>query len=318
MRRAALAALLALAASAPLSAGWFRPAGDSLASDRKLFDAGKYAAVIADLSPERMQRLRGDDLDRAYLMLAESLQQSGSLDKALGVYQLGVRLFPNDLRLLTELAVLLHQAGLHEQAEPLFEKVLQIHPNNAAAHLGLAEIDAALGLFDDSADHYEKALETLGRQPDVWRAYAELLLRMRELKTAELAAGKALELSPGDEAAQIDLAQILRAQGRLPEALAKVEAILARQPGRADLLDMRGLWLLEAARFDDALAAANAALDKDERDPLAHWIRARVELKADRYNDAVSDLRAAAAQPKTAPFVARASAALLERLQGAK
>src|SRR5581483_1961137 len=105
---------------------------------------------------EKVSQLPVSDQRQGYLMLGTSFQRTGQLDKALGVYQVGVKLFPRDLRLLTELGSLLHAAGLEEQAEPLFKKVISIHPNNAAAQLGLAEINHALGFLDVSAEHYEK------------------------------------------------------------------------------------------------------------------------------------------------------------------
>lgn len=312
-----LGAALLLAAAAPAGAFWLSRARSALTAENKLFAQGKYAQVAAALSPERMQQLDKPDLERAYLILAESLERQGRLDQALGVYQVGVKLFPRDLRLLTELAFLLHNAGLEQQAKPLFEKVLRIHPNNASANLGLAEIDGALGFLDRSAQHYEHALETMASQPGVWRDYAEVLYDMRDYKTAELAARKALALAADDDDAQIDLALILRAEGRLPEALAALEQVLARRPDRVEVSLLRGLWLLEAGRYDDAAQAAQAALKRDPQDPLARWLRARVELKADRYNEAVEDLQAAAAA-KGSPFVAKAAGALLERLQGGR
>jgi tetratricopeptide (TPR) repeat protein len=140
----------------------------------------------------------------------------GHLDNALGVYQLGVQLYPKDLNLLTELGLLLHRSKLEEQAEPMFQKVLKIHPNNAAAHIGLGEIDHALGFLERSAEHYEKALETMSDHAGIWADYAEVLISARDYKTGELAARRALLLSENADA-RVDLARALRGEGRLDE-----------------------------------------------------------------------------------------------------
>lgn len=289
-----------------------------LKAEREAFEAGRHADVVALLTPERVQRLKRRDLREAYAYLAGSYERLGELDKALGVYQIAVRLFPRDLPLLTQLGFLLHRTGLEEQARPLFDRVLAIHPNNAAANLGLAEIDAKLGFLARSADHYEKALDEIER-PDVWRGYAEVLLAARDTKTAELAGERSLKLARDPETLLV-LAKTRRADGRLPAAFETLDEALATNGWpRADEAKLqKAVWLLEAARFDEAAALAEAALARDQADPLARWVRARVSLKRDRYNQAVRDLEAAASEKKRAPFVASAAEALLKTLGGAK
>lgn len=311
-------ALAALLSAAPASAGLFASRlSDPLEGPKKLFDAGKYAEVIAKLSPEAMQRLRGGDLKNAYLYLAESHEKTGRLEKAIGVYQLAATLYPRDAEVLTRLASLLHQAGLEEQAEPLYQKILKLKPDSAAAHLGLAEIDHSLGFLDRSAQHYEKTLEAMETAAAVWRDYAQVLLERRDLKTAELAIQRSLSLGPDDDSAVL-LAFIQRAQSRLDEALQTLEAVLAQAPKRTELTLTRALWLIEAGRHAPALAAVESVLKETPDDPLARWIRARLHLKADRANLALRDLEAAAAASRRAPFVAEAASALLAQLKAGR
>ncbi|MDE2237923.1 MAG: tetratricopeptide repeat protein, partial [Elusimicrobia bacterium] len=261
-----------------------------------------------------LQKLRGADQQDGYYYLGLSYERLGRLDKALGVYQLGVKLFPRDINLLTQLAMLLHTSGLEEQAEPLFQKVLAIHPNNAAAHLGLAQIDHSLGFLDLSVAHYQKALETMGDNPAVWREYSEVSLDRRDYATAEQAARRALALS-SDPDGMLDLARALRASGRLDQAIATLDLAAQRFPRRRDLSLARALWRLEEGRYDEALPLAQALLAAPDPPALAYWIRARVELKRDGYQAAVADLRSAAAsEGDDSSFVAAASEKLLALL----
>ncbi|MBI3551988.1 MAG: tetratricopeptide repeat protein [Elusimicrobia bacterium] len=309
--------LLALALATPARAGLWGPMGDPLAGPKSLFESRKYAEVIAALTPDFLQKLKRDRLAQAYLYLGLSYQWTGSLGSALSTYQVAVKLFPKDLNLLSELATLLHQSGLDEQAQPLFQRVLSIHPNNARAHLGLAEIDRRLGLLESSAEHYETALEIMTDQAPIWRDYAEVLLASRDLKTAELAISRALQLSP-DADSRIDLAFIQRVAGRLDEALASLDEALREDPSRNDAALAKGLWCLEAERFHDAKLAASARFKIDPEDPLARWIAARVELREGRTNEALKDLRVAAEGGRRARFVAEAAKDLLSKLEARK
>lgn len=309
MRRLAL--LLALWVS-PAEAGLFGPRLDPLRHNQQAFDAGRYREVIADLSPDKMQKYRGHDLRHAMILLGESHARLGRREEALGIYQLGVKLFPSDTLLLTYLAQLQHAAGLEEQAKPLYEKILTMHPENALAHQGLAEIDRALGFLDRSAEHYEKALEDLGFLAKVWRDYAEVLYEQRDYLTAEPAIRKALALSP-DVDSYIDLALIRRAQGATEEAIEILQK-LEDAGTRVDLRLTLALWQLEASRYDDARRSVEALLKADGQLPLARYIRARLELKAGRKEAAIKDLEVAAAGKDT-PFLSKTCAKLLEKLR---
>jgi tetratricopeptide (TPR) repeat protein len=308
MRAAALALLLC---GAPARAALF---GGSVEGPRRHFEAGRYDEVVRELGDAAaLQRLRRRAQRQGYFYLGLAYERLGRVDKALGVFQLGVKLHPRDINLLSQLGRLLHGLGLEEQADPIFRRVLVIHPNNAAAHLGLGEIDHALGFLDRSLEHYDRALETMGGEPTVWRSYAEVLLSARDHKTAELAASRSLQLRD-DARAAFALAAAQRGQDRLDEALGTLTAALERFPDRDDLALARATWLLEARRYDEALAASERLVAAAEPPPLAYWIRARVRLKRDQYRAAVHDLRSAAALERRSPFVAAASRELLRQL----
>ncbi|MDD5627528.1 MAG: tetratricopeptide repeat protein [Elusimicrobia bacterium] len=307
MRTALLAALLAAAAPAW---GLWGSRSETIKNLQRQFGAGRYEEVIAALYPDGLLKLRGDDLRRGYALLAASYEVTGRLDKSLSTYQVAARLYPRDRDFQERLAMLLHRSGLEEQAQPVYEKLLRLDPDNALGHLGLAEIDHALGFLDRSADHYEKALEGLPQRGDLWREYGEELYDARDYRTAELAVRRALALDPGDAEAGLDLALILRAAGRVDEALATLEG--PARSRQAEALRARALWLMEAGRAAEAEAAAKALLQAAPGDPLGLYVRARLELKAGRRAQAQSWLRQAAAQADSAPFTAKVCAALAE------
>jgi len=81
-----------------------------------------------------------------------------------------------------------------------------------------------------------------------------------DLKTALAAASKAVELSPGKEAARLHLAGLLRSGGDLDGAIAQYREALASQPDSLEAKTRLGRALAEKGRFDEAVSILVAAV----------------------------------------------------------
>ncbi len=284
-----LAAFLLLAAPARAWRLWGEPSDGKIRPVQALADARKHAAVVAALTPEFLQTLRGTDLRQAYVLRGDSLDRLGREDEALGDYQLGVKLFPKNVDLLTRQGDLLHRNGLDEQARVFYLKAIIYEPKHFGAQLGLAEIDRRLGFLDRSASHYELALETLDGRADVWRSYVETLLAQRDWTTADLAIERALALDPQNSEGHVLTALSRRAQGDLTGALAALDDALSKG---ADVGARRAkaLWLIEADRPTEALAEADLVLKESPGDAAALWARARAQLALGQNAKALAEL----------------------------
>lgn len=313
MNRTLSLALLFLIPS-QLHASWhfFQIHPDPLKAEQTFFKEGRYEKVISLLGHGHVQYYRDKNLARAYFYLGQSYEYTNHLGKALGIYELGANLFPNNLSLLSALALLLHRAGLEEEAHPLFEKILLARPKNAEAHLALAEIDAHLGSLKRSADHYQKTLAVIPENADIWRHYAELLLRLRDYEKADQAAQKSLSLSPNPKTL-MDICLIENAQGQIDLALKNINSSSIRIAYGFKALRLKGLWLLEARRYSDAASVATTVIKENPDDPIAHWIKAQISLKAGKFIKAREELEEVEDQ-REAPFAAEAAKTLLKSL----
>jgi len=311
VKRASLCALTLLLAAGPARAWrlWGEPSDRKIRPVQELSDARKPAEVLAALTPQFMQTLRGTDLRQAYVLMGDNLTILRRPDQALSTYQLGVSLFPKNVDLLTRQAGLLHDAGLNEQAKPLFLKALQFEPQHFGAHKALAEIEMSLGFPDRAAEHYEIALEVLEKRADVWRDYAEVLLSLGDSKTALLAIERALALEPSSKDLLVLKAFILRVAGDHAGAVNCLDLALAQGAG-AGARRAKALWLLEAGRREDAASEAEKVLAEAPGDAAALWVLARGHLAAGRPGKAVEALTLAAGSAKRDSFSLRAATAL--------
>lgn len=314
-RRLLLPALLLLALPARAWRLWGEPSDKKIRPVQALFDARKPAEALAALTPDFIQTLRGTDLRQAYVLKGDSLDQLGRVDEALGVYQLGVKLFPHNVDLLTRQGDLLHRTGLDEQARALYLKAIVYEPKHFGAQLGLAEIDRRFGFLERSASHYEIALETLDKRADVWRSYSETLLAQRDWATAELALARAIALEPDDVEGYVLTGFARRAQGDLPGALKALDDAFARGAG-VGARRARALWLVESGRYEEALDEAGRILADEPGDAVAQWTRARVELAKGLPAKASLELSALSA-PARRDFPAQAARRLREALTAA-
>lgn len=287
----ALLLLLLLAAPARAWRLFGEPSDGKVRPAQKLNDDDKPREVLAALTPEFIQTLRGTDLRQAYILLGDNNDRLGRPDEAVSDYQLGVSLFPKNVDLLSRLGLILHRESLDEQAKPLLLRVLAIEPRHGPAHLGLAEIDRKLGFLDRSAGHYEVALEAMDKRADLWREYAEVLLALRDFKTADLAIRKSLSLEPKSPGAHVLLAFARRAQGDLDGAIDDLDEAAGLGAG-VGALRAKALFLLEGGKLDEARAAAEDVLQQVPGDGAALWVRARAKLARGDDAGALKDLAA--------------------------
>jgi TolB-like protein/Tfp pilus assembly protein PilF len=159
----------------------------------------------------------------------------------------------------------------YERAIVLYEQALAIEPEYTAAWVGLGNtyVSQASGGFRPVDEGNRLAREAANRalsiDPDNAEAYATLS-SIADVYENDLAAAarhleRALELDPTNTNILITAAGLASSLGRLDEAIALQEYVVARDPVNPSGHSTLGVYYLFAGRLDESIASSRTALD---------------------------------------------------------
>ncbi len=140
------------------------------------------------------------------------------------------------------------------------EYAVQTRPNDARAHLLLGHAHAGRGRLQEALRHWRAAVEHDATLGVAWRLIGLHAWKKDEhLEEALGAYRRATTLRPTDQIAHREMAEILTALGRRPEAIALMEQMPKEPSPRYDTV----LWLAEAylaeQRYDDCINLLSVA-----------------------------------------------------------
>jgi Flp pilus assembly protein TadD len=246
------------------------------------------AELLAGRPAEAVQLLAGREAAHPSLalLLARARRQAGDAAGAMATLKPLIDKLPEDASSLgdprpaagiaMEYGGWLVDAGRAQEAVPLLEKASRYYPWNPEAWKGLA-----------------RALEAAGRKEDARKALAQAAAAAKppvKPVPAPAPAAPAAAEAPLSEGLQNAIR--LMGQGQLEPALTAIrqEIGISKDP-RARMLEAR--LLLQLKRPEDALKAAEAALQGEPNNPDFLYLRGAVEMSLQRLSAAEQDLRKA-------------------------
>jgi tetratricopeptide (TPR) repeat protein len=176
------------------------------------------------------------DLRSARLLLAQAYQLMKRFDDAVATLQDQLAKSPNDSQVYFFLGVILREQDKNEEARKAFEKTYELTPDNPASIEQLVQLDLAK---KDVTGAMAKAEQLLSKTPNSAAGHfieAQVQMAMNAWDKAESALLKALDLDPKLSRAYDALISVYLAQGKVDDALGKLEALLAKSPKNAPAL----------------------------------------------------------------------------------
>jgi tetratricopeptide (TPR) repeat protein len=265
-----------------------------------------------------------------YLNLAEDYRASGEFEAALAEVEAALAYEPYNVEVLAAQGETYLAAGRPDRAADIGRLAVYIDPTAESAVLLLAKARAALGQYGESAaaledylalvdpgnadawtqlanvrllqgdeqmalDAYHRALVLTDGAPEIYAARGLLFLQKGDFQAAYDDLDLALR-ETDDPAAHLGRGQAALALGDARQALSDAEAVLTQTPDQPEANVIKAGALVELGRYDEAVEAADAALelaldDEQKGDALEARGRARYHLEA--YAEALSDINAA-------------------------
>ncbi len=166
----------------------------------------------------------------AQLLLAEAYRNLGKFDDAAAVFREQIKESPNNATAYFMLGMTLRQKGVLPEARAAFVRAQELQPEDLVVTYQLVDLDI---LDKDFAAAHQRVGVHLQRLPGLAAAHfldGRVFAAQRDWDRAEAAFLKALELDPSSTGAYNELIGVYFAAGKLPEASAKLESFLAKNP----------------------------------------------------------------------------------------
>jgi len=182
------------------------------------------------------------------------------------------------------------------------------NPRDAMAHYHLGNLLGGLGRLDEAAEHWRNAVELDASLSVAWRNLGLLAAANEgDLPKAASFYRKAIGARPEDQTLYRDLAQILIADEKRPEAIALLEKMPFEGIRRADVIIMLAEAYVEQQRHTDCIDLLESTpyfVNWEGQDITrvlfvkAHMARGRQRFEKKAYREALEDFEAALTYPK--------------------
>jgi tetratricopeptide (TPR) repeat protein len=246
---------------------------------------GRCADAINDLRSSFETMQNGDLRRLTGLGLARCHIAGANFAGAFPVLHRLKELYPDDADVLYEMARLQMKAW-NDVVREMFEKT----PASFRVNQLSAEIFEIQAKYSEAIAEYRKAIEKSPQTLNLhYRLGRALLMESHERAVLDAARQEfeaEIALNPNDAVAHYQVAQILQAQQKPDEALARLERVIELDPNFAEAVIALGRVHLDANRTEQAIALLERAVKLVPQSESAHYALMIAYRNAGRRDDA--------------------------------
>lgn len=187
-------------------------------------------SVDAEASFKRALTIEPDNED-AITGLASIYSDRGDVKTASGLLEQLVKKNPSP-RALINLANDYESMREYSLAADAYKKALDLDPNRQELKQALAQDQAMAGRYEDALKTYQDMAQANPQDAAPYLGMAQIYRDQKKLDLARQSLGKAKQLDPENIEIQYDEVQLLQDEGRTPEAIAGLKAIVDKTARR--------------------------------------------------------------------------------------
>ncbi|MCB9678810.1 MAG: tetratricopeptide repeat protein [Alphaproteobacteria bacterium] len=260
--------------------------GRALAGDRRYAEAAEAFQTALGASPDWVE---------CAMDYASALEESRQWDEALRAYDRVLELDPTRVEAACNQGEVLRKAERFEEAIEAYDRALKLDGAFVFALAGRAEALRMLGRYDAALTWYDKALERKPTHAFALRGKGAALNALRRYEDALPVWERALALDPSADFAIAGRAHCRAELARDTPSDPPDESagLVPWQPqrtrqGEARAHFDRGRALMQAARFQDAIAALQAACTADTQWAEPHYLIGVAHSEERQYRQAIA------------------------------
>jgi tetratricopeptide (TPR) repeat protein len=185
---------------------------------------------------ERATKLQAgypETLPNAWNNLGLIATQQGRAEEAVGYFQEALRLSPDHLIALDNLANAYRQQKRWDEARNVLQRALAVHPQDPQANYSLGMVYAQTNDTDRAYDYLQKALQFRPGYPEALNNLGVLYLRTGRRDQAVASFEECIRVAPAFDQSYLNLARVRALEGEPDKARNLLRALLKQHPDHA-------------------------------------------------------------------------------------
>ncbi len=268
---------------------------------------------MASFEP-KITRIESSASVQGKIKSGRELAKAGRHDEALADFETALKLDPNSKIAHMAAGSLKARQNREEEALRHFREALRIDPMNIQAHLRAARVLLARKEVDKAQEYVESAARIDGKNSAVQLFLGHLAMTKKDLPKAKAHLTQALTLNPRLVRGRIQMAAVLRSEGKMDDALAQLNAAVRIDPNSSNVHDSLGKFLLIKKDFSGAREAFEQAISlQEEEDQESLLGLAEALIEEDQLDRAEENLRKAPARLESRPGIHKVWGDLYEK-----
>ena len=244
---------------------------------RSKMQSGEYETAIDALVSIKDNKVNSTQIK---LLLIDSYQRSGAIDKAINVANELINQFPNDSFYYQRVGSLYGYANQFDKARAAFNKSISLDENNIASIIHIARMDIIEGKTKQAREYLQSKLDSFKNSSLLMSEISDSYLAEKDVISALNWINKAYAQDLNDFYILTKLVELLSLDEQLDKAIEVTDLYIGQNPNDARALPLIASLYQEAKKDQQAILVLRDYVKKAQNQASAYILLAKAQEKA--------------------------------------